>query len=36
VLRGPHRDHLADRIDAEEVLADLLDLAQIGFDVLGA
>ena len=36
VLRGPHRDHLVDRIDAEEVFADLLDLAQIGFDVLGA
>ena len=33
VLRRPHGNHLLDRIDAEEGLADLLDLAQVLLDV---
>src|SRR5262249_57816899 len=34
VLRGPHRDPLLGRIDAEEVMTDLVDLAQVVLDVV--
>ena len=36
MLRGPHRDPVLDRVDAEEVAADFLHLAQIAIDVLRA
>ena len=34
MLRRAHRDHLAHRVDAEEVVADLPHLAQVVFDVV--
>ena len=34
VLRRAHRDPVLDRVDAEEVVADLVDLAQVVLDVL--
>ena len=34
VLRRAHRDHVLRRVDAEEVVADLVDLAQVVLDVV--
>ena len=33
MLRGSYRDQLADRVDAEEIMADLLYFAQFALDV---